>query len=157
MIPKMHVFANRAYYESHKVLAQRKAVEDKFTPSSPTHASKEAPSASKPRPKLQRQKSIKSKVKKDDDFTAPSTSEANNKEDSKIATTKQRSAKLKAKFKKSSIVSVAVTRTKQIAETVVKMDSSSKTKAVTSGLQKAPSPSKRKAKKMITRGQSTDF
>lgn len=136
------------------MLAQRKAVEDKFTPASPTHAAKET--ASKPRPKLQRQKSIKKMGKKDDEVALPSKSDAND-ADAKIATTKQRSAKLKAKFKKSSIVSVAVTRTKQIAETVVKMDSGSKANKPSSGLQKAPSPAKRKTKKMVTRGQSTDF
>ncbi|XP_059479393.1 cytosolic carboxypeptidase 2-like [Neocloeon triangulifer] len=134
--------AYRAFYESHRVLAQRKAVEEKFTsPPSPTQ------NLLRPKPKLQKQKTIR-KNSKDEGFDSQKPEETE-------AKSAKRSTKLRAKFKKTSIVSVAVTRTKQIAETVVKIEPQAKGVKPSSS-QKVPSPSKRKVKK-ITRGQSTDF
>ncbi|CAB3370016.1 Hypothetical predicted protein [Cloeon dipterum] len=134
--------AYRAFYESRKVLTQRKAVEEKLMPP------QSPPSKSKP--KLQRQKTIRKSSKDETELSIPKAEEA-------VAKAAKRGAKLRAKLKKASIVSVAVTRTKQIAETVVKLDPQTKIiKATTATGQRVPSPGKKKGRK-ITRGQSTDF
>lgn len=143
------------------MLVQRQVVEDRMAPGSPSHGvvqggqmwGLQAPP--RPKPKLQRQKSRhqprpkrEEESRKEQETVPPPAPEPRTKK-----------GKLRSKFKKSSLVSMVMSHTKQSGEQP-KPEGSSPVKASNnkaSSLPKTLSPTKRRNKKLAARVQSTDF
>lgn len=132
-----------------------------MTSSSPTHGVTQGqmwglqpPPPPRPKPKLQRQKSRSHKSKKEE-------SSPKEEENACASTpvppsdTKCKKGKLRSKFKKSSLVTIAVSQCK--SEQNKNNSSPVKSASKPASAPKNVSPTKRKNKKLSTRVQSTDF
>jgi hypothetical protein len=141
---------------------QRQAVEERLTNNSPTHGVTQGqmwglqpPLLHRTKPKLQRQKSRKSK--KEETVAAKVEAEVESACVVPTLDVKSKKGKLRSKFKKSSLVTIAVSQVNK-SETNKNITNPVKiTNKASSAGAKHSSPSKRKNKKLSSRVQSTDF